>query len=160
MEVETSVLVVGGGSSGAVAAIAAADEGVSSTVVDMNPGLGGTGTFGGINTYWFCRRFGFVDRLMGWLDEIHDRLHIPRPTGVLAHWNVEARVQALREQAERAGVRQVLGALVFGTVVNGNRVRGVVAATAYGPVALLGQVTLDATGDGDVAAWAGAEVVY
>ncbi|MBC7256482.1 MAG: FAD-dependent oxidoreductase, partial [Chloroflexi bacterium] len=45
-------------------------------------------------------------------------------------------------------------------VVNGNRVRGVVAATAYGPVALLGQVTLDATGDGDVAAWAGAEVVY
>ncbi|MBC7239600.1 MAG: FAD-dependent oxidoreductase, partial [Chloroflexi bacterium] len=78
----------------------------------------------------------------------------------MAHWNVEARVQALREQAERAGVHQVLGALVFGTVVNGNRVRGVVAATAYGPVALLGQVTLDATGDGDVAAWAGAEVVY
>ncbi|MEN6478339.1 MAG: FAD-dependent oxidoreductase [Anaerolineales bacterium] len=154
------ILVVGGGSSGAMAAIVAVEEGASAAVVDMNPGLGGTGTYGGINTYWFARRFGFVDRLMGWLDEIHDRLYIRRPQGVMAHWNVEARVQALREQAERAGVKTLLNALAFGAVLEGQHVRGVAAATPYGPVVALGRVVLDATGDADVAAWAGAEATY
>lgn len=154
------VLVVGGGSSGAVAAITAAQEGLRSVVVDMNPGLGGTGTYGGINTYWFARRIGFVDRLMGWLDEIHDRLDLPRPKGVMATWNVEARIAALREKAEEAGAAMLLNALVFGAVVQDQEVRGVVAATSYGPLALLGSVTLDATGDGDVAAWAGAQYLY
>lgn len=157
---ETDVLVVGGGSSGAIAAIAATDEGVTSAVVDMNPGLGGTGTYGGINTYWFGRRIGFVDQNMAWMDEMHDRLQVSRPKGTMAHWNVEARVQALREQSERAGVETLLNALVFGTAMHKEHVRGVALATHFGPVAALGRVTLDATGDADVAAWAGAETVY
>ena len=157
---QADVLVIGGGSSGAVAAIAAAQEGVTAAVVDMNPGLGGTGTYGGINTYWFARRIGFVDQNMSWMDEMHDRLQVRRPEGTMAHWNVEARVQALREQAERTGVATLLDALVFGTIVAGAHVRGAVLATPFGPVAALGRVTLDATGDADVAAWAGADTVY
>ncbi len=157
---EGDVLVVGGGSSGAVAAITAGQEGRRSILVDMNPGLGGTGTYGGINTYWFGRRIGFVDRLMGWLNDMHDRLSLPGAEGVLATWNVEARIHTLREKAEEAGVAILLNGLAFGSIVKGREVCGVVAATAYGPVALLAQVTLDATGDGDIAAWAGAESVY
>ena len=157
---ETDVLVVGGGSSGAIAAIAAADEGATSTVVDMNPGLGGTGTYGGINTYWFGRRIGFVDQNMTWMDEMHDRFQVRRPKGTMAHWNVEARVQALREQTERAGVASLLNALVFGAVVEGVHVRGVALATALWAGSGACRVTLDATGDADVAAWAGAEAVY
>jgi flavin-dependent dehydrogenase len=154
------VLTVGGGSSGAVAAITAGQEGLRSILVDMNPGLGGTGTYGGINTYWFARRIGFVDRLMGWLDDMHERLSLPGPEGVMATWNVEARICALRQKAEEAGVSTLLNALAFGSITRGKEVCGAVAATAYGPVAMLAQVTLDATGDGDVAAWAGAQAVY
>jgi hypothetical protein len=62
----------------------------------------------------------------------------------------------------------VLNALFVGTIIEQQSaessgrtiVRGVVAATRLGPIALLSQVVIDASGDGDVAAFAGAEYVY
>lgn len=157
---DMDVVVVGGGSSGAVAGIVSGQEGMRTVLVDMNPGLGGTGTYGGIYTYWFGQSGGFVERLMDWLGEMHDRLRLPRPEGVLARWNVEARTWALMEQAERAGVELWMNALAIGTIVDGSAVRGVVVATRFGPAALLGRVVIEATGDGDVAAFAGAECAY
>jgi NADPH-dependent 2,4-dienoyl-CoA reductase/sulfur reductase-like enzyme len=154
------VVVVGGGTSGAVSGIIAGQEGMRTVVVDMNPGLGGTATYGGIHDYWFARRIGYVDKLMGWLAKMHDRLRMPRPEGVRAHWNIEARAWALAEEAEAAGVELLLNGYVIASIVEGRAVRGVVVATRWGPVALLSQVTIDATGDGDVAAFAGADCVY
>lgn len=153
------VLVVGGGSSGAIAAIAAAREGVQTTLVDMNPGLGGTGTYGGIDMYWFPRRMGFVSELMDRLDEMHDRLGLRRPEGIMPTWNIEARICVLMDMAEDAGVSMLLNSMVVATIVEGRTVRGVVVATPTGPVAVLGRVVIDATGDGDVAAFAGADCV-
>src|SRR5438270_690280 len=67
----------------------------------------------------------------------------------------------LVREAARVGVSPLWRAVAFGTVVEaGNRVRGVTAATPWGPVAVLAGVTIDATGDGDLAAFAGAEFVY
>jgi hypothetical protein len=162
---DVDAVIVGGGSSGAVAGIQAGLEGLRATIVDMNPGLGGTGTYGGIYTYWFGQRNRYAGTVLGWVNEIHDALGLPRPEGVLARWNVEARIWALAEQAEQAGVELLTNAAVIGAVVEeapgGERVvRGVVVATRYGPVALLGRTVIDATGDGDVAAYAGAEVQY
>ena len=154
------VVVVGGGTSGAVSGIIAGQEGLQTIVVDMNPGLGGTATYGGIYTYWFARRIGYVEHVMGWLDDMHDRLRLPRPSGVLARWNIEAKVWALAEQAGAVGVDLLLNAYVIASIVEGNAVRGVVVATRWGPVALLSQVVIDGTGDGDVAAFAGADNVY
>ena len=45
------VLVAGGGTSGAPAAYVAAKEGMKTMVIDMNPGFGGTGTYGGVQSY-------------------------------------------------------------------------------------------------------------
>jgi len=157
---DADVLVVGGGSSGAVASITTASQGLRTILVDLNPGLGGTGTFGGINTYWFARRIGFVSRLMDWLDEMHDRLRRPRPQGVMAHWNIMARVWALGEKALEKQVSLYTNTCAFDALMDDEQVRGVVAATLYGPIALKAQVTIDATGDGDVAAAAGAPSIY
>jgi ribulose 1,5-bisphosphate synthetase/thiazole synthase len=154
------VVVVGGGTSGAVSGIIAGQEGLRTVIVDMNPGLGGTATYGGIYTYWFARRIGYVEQVMSWLDDMHDRLHLPRPRGVLARWNIEAKVWALAEQADAVGVELLLNAYVIASIVEGNAVRGVVVATRWGPVALLSKVVIDSTGDGDVAAFAGADSVY
>jgi hypothetical protein len=49
---EVDLLVVGGGSSGATAAYAAAQTGKKTMVVDLNPGFGGTGTYAGVQDYW------------------------------------------------------------------------------------------------------------
>jgi len=154
------VLVVGGGSSGATAAVGAAREGAKTILVDMNPGLGGTGTYGGIDLYWFPRRMGFAGELMDRLDAIHSRLRLPLLKGAWLKWNIEARIWALIEMVEEAGVSLLLNSIAFGAVVEGSTVRGVVAATPMGPVAVLGKVVIDATGDGDIAAFAGAECVF
>jgi len=55
-ELSADVLVVGGGTSGATAAITSAREGMSTVLLELNPGLGGTGTLGGVDSYWFGRR--------------------------------------------------------------------------------------------------------
>lgn len=162
---ETDVLVVGGGTSGATAAITAAREGVATALVEMNPGLGGTGTYGGVHSYWFGRRVGFAAKVTEIAVELHHELRQPPPQGAVPRWNIEAKVQALMQAAEDAGVQLYLNAIVTGVVVEETGddqtvVRGVALATREGPVVLLGRVVIDATGDGDVAARAGAEVIY
>ncbi|MGC9346836.1 MAG: FAD-dependent oxidoreductase [Anaerolineae bacterium] len=158
------LVVAGGGTSGAVAGIVAGQEGLRTIVVDMNPGLGGTGTYGGIYTYWFGRQVGFVEHVLDWVGDVQERLHLVRPEGTMARWNIEAKTWALAEQAEAAGVQLLLNACVVAAIVENvagrSSVGGVVVATRWGPMALLCDVVIDATGDGDVAAFAGADHVY
>ncbi len=149
------VLVAGGGTSGATAAITAAQEGMRTVLLEMNPGLGGTGTFGGVDSYWFGRRVGFATRVAQLVDEVDDSLDYEG-----RDWNIEAKQYALLREAERTGVDVFCNTAVVGSVMEENRVRGVVVATRFGPVAVLADVVIDATGDGDVAAFAGAESIY
>lgn len=150
-----SVLVAGGGSSGASASITAAREGMDTVLIDLNPGLGGTGTYGGVDSYWFGRRTGFAAT-------IHDAVKkVQQAIRYKGHkWNIEAKAYALLNEAERAGVETVLGAVTFGAVTAGDRVCGAAAATRWGPLAVTADAVIDATGDGDLAAFAGAPFVY
>ncbi len=151
------VLVVGGGSSGSVAALVAARQGMRTVLVDMNPGLGGTGTFGGIDLLWFPRPIGPFAELYDRISEMQDRLGLPRPQGIMPSYNIAARLWVLMDAADEAGVEMLFNSVAIATIVEGSAVRGVVVATPTGPVAVLGKVMIDATGDGDVAAFAGAE---
>ena len=157
---EVDVLVVGGGSSGAVAGITAAQLGAKTALVDMNPGLGGTGTFGGVDSYWCGYRGGVIPRVISWVNQVNDELGFRHMKGLVPLWKIEVKIHAFLRQAYQAGMDLVLNAKVIGSVVEENRVRGVILATALGPVAVLGKVVIDATGDGDVAAFAGAEYLY
>jgi NADPH-dependent 2,4-dienoyl-CoA reductase/sulfur reductase-like enzyme len=162
------VLVAGGGTSGAIAAMTAARRGMHTVLAEMNPGLGGTGTYGGIHTYWYGRRVGYAAEVMAMVDAMHDRLRHERQSGVLPTWSIEAKLEALLRANVESGVDLALNALMVGAVVEPSsegsggktRVRGVVVATRYGPAALLGEAVIDASGDGDVAAFAGADYVY
>ncbi|CAH1192489.1 Thiamine thiazole synthase [Paenibacillus allorhizoplanae] len=149
------VLVIGGGSSGACASITAGGEGVRTMLVDMNPGLGGTGTFGGVDSYWFGRREGFAAR-------IHDAvLKVQQSIEYKGHkWNIEAKMFALQQEAERNHVDLLMNAFTYAAVMKEKRICGVLVATRWGPAAIYADVVIDATGDGDVAAFAGAEFVY
>jgi len=152
------VLVVGGGTSGATAAITSAREGMHTVLVELNPGLGGTGTLGGVDSYWFGRRVGFCSRVKELVAREHKALNFQEEEW--PRWNIEAKMYALLKEAERAGVEVLFNAVTIGTVAEGNRVRGVIAATKFGVFAVLAKVVIDATGDGDVAAFAGAKYTY
>ncbi|UCE30346.1 MAG: FAD-dependent oxidoreductase, partial [Burkholderiales bacterium] len=73
---------------------------------------------------------------------------------------VEAKAHALAQEAEDAGVEVLWNVVAIGAVMDQDWVCGAVIATRYGPVAVLGQAVIDATGDGDVAAFAGAGSRY
>ena len=157
---EVDVLVAGGGSSGAVAALAAAGEGVTTCVVEMNPGLGGTGTYGGVHSYWVGYKSGYVTKIKKLVNQAQKDLGLAGLKGFIPVWNIDAKAYALEKEFRRAGIKLIYNAIVIGVIMQGNTVCGLVAATRLGPVALLGKITIDASGDGDVAAFAGAQFVY
>ncbi len=153
------VIVVGGGTAGGIACITAGRLGMNTLLVDMNPGLGGTGTYGGIHAYWFGWREGYAGQVTAMVNELHARTRHPLQQGAIPQWNIECKIHALLQAAHEAQVDLLLNALFIGALVEDTMVRGVVIATRYGPTAVLGQVTIDATGDGDIAAFAGAPYV-
>jgi ribulose 1,5-bisphosphate synthetase/thiazole synthase len=154
------VLVIGGGTSGTTAAYAAAKSGANTLLVEAAPGLGGTGTFGGVHSYWFGRRVGFSQQIIQAVEAMHAELGLDPPEGGLLKWNIEGKMHALLRRVLDAGVEVLWGVVTTGTLVEGQQVRGVIVATHLGPAALCAKVIIDATGDGDVAYFAGAPVVY
>ncbi|MCM3443504.1 FAD-dependent oxidoreductase [Metabacillus halosaccharovorans] len=151
----TDVLVVGGGTSGATAAITSAEEGMDTLLLEMNPGLGGTGTLGGVDSYWFGRRLGYSNWITEKVNEVQKRLKYQSPK-----WNIEAKMYALLNEAEQAGVTTYFYTTTIATIMDKNRVRGVVVASKFGTFAVLAETVIDATGDGDIAAFAGADYIY
>lgn len=158
---EAQVLVIGGGTSGASAAIAAGMSDADTLLVDWNFGLGGTGTIGGVDSYWFGRREGFTSEISRLVREEHDSVGL-KWTGVTAEtWNVEAKMFALLNAARNASVQLLLGSVLTEVIVTPEgRVTGALFVTPFEMVEVSCQVMIDATGDGDAAVLAGAEYVY
>lgn len=157
---EVDVLVIGGGTSGATSAYIAGKQGMKTLLVEMNPGLGGTGTFGGVHSYWFGRRVGFSAELSKRVNAVHKRMGHRLAEGVLPKWNIEVKSHTLMADAANAGVEILLNAITIGVLRENDAVCGVVVATRFGVIALKGKIIIDATGDADIAAQAGADVVY
>lgn len=137
------VVVVGGGTGGAPAGIAAARQGAKTLVVEMLHGLGGVGTEGAISSYYWGNRVGFTASI---------------PTG--NRWQIEEKKEWFRRALLDAGAEIWMGAIGCGALTVANEVRGVVVATPFGRGAVLAKVVVDATGNADIAAAAGAECYY
>ena len=142
------VVVIGGGTSGAPAGIAAARKGARTLVVEYQHALGGVGTLGLIGRYHRGYRTGFtaeVDQGVGSVDR---------------GWNVQRKAEWWRRALRKAGADVWLGALGCGAYVVDGRVRGAVVATPEGRGVVAAKVVVDATGNADVAAAAGAPCLY
>ncbi|OPX45110.1 putative thiazole biosynthetic enzyme [Ruminiclostridium hungatei] len=150
------VIVAGGGPAGICAAVAAAREGVSVALVERNGVLGGNMTAGHAGPILGeVAPGGMRDELMGLLGVPHN--HMPGVVG-LAHDAERAR-HALTNFVNDAGVEVYLQSPVSDVIMEDNRVRGVVITGKRGMYALAAEVTVDATGDGDVAFFSGAQSV-
>ncbi len=139
--------------------MASGTSGLQTVLVDVKPGLGGTGTYGGIQAYWFGHRGGFSGQVAGMVNDMHGSTGHPTQRGDIPQWNIECKIHALHEGVMEAGGVPLLNAMFIGTVVEGNNVRGAAVAARYGPLCVLARITIDLTGDGDVAAFAGAPYV-
>ena len=141
---EVDVVIVGGGTSGACAAIGAARYGVDVLVVEYQEGLGGVGTLGLIGRPYHGRKLGFTKEV-----PFCDKEH-----------NTEYKMEWYRKEIRNAGGRIWLRALGCGAYVDRDVVKGAVVVTSMGRGVILADVVIDATGNADVAVAAGAKSMF
>ncbi|OQA39909.1 MAG: soluble pyridine nucleotide transhydrogenase [Chloroflexi bacterium ADurb.Bin325] len=132
---EYEIVVVGGGPAGHAAAIAAGRAGRRVLLIEQAGFIGGNVALG-ITGFWRGYRRGFNQE-----------------------WQKRRRL-AYPEMLNEAGVDIWYHSLAVGAVMQGNAVRGVEVATWLGRGAALGQIVIDASGDGDVCVMAGAKADY
>ena len=185
VHLETDVLVVGGGPSGCAAATSAARLGANVTLVERYGHLGGLATGGLVfwidrMTDWEGTQViaGYADDVLNRMPE--DAVFGPAPElwgstdpAEVAYW--KPRQKAFRDTVtwsptvdpewlkivsidllEEAGAQLVLHSWAVDAIVEDNAVRGVVFESKQGRRAILARVVVDATGDLDVCALAGA----
>ena len=141
------VVVVGGGTSGAPAALASARAGARTLAIEYMDELGGVGTAGMISTYWYGFRNGYT-------------AEVDKALGTKESWNQIQKSEWLRQQILKSGAELWFASFGCGTVTKGNQVVGVVVATPFGRGIVLAGVVVDGTGNADIAAAANANTHY
>ena len=166
---EYDVVVLGGGPAGIAAAVAAARAGRSTLLIERYGFLGGMGTAAGVTN--FCglhaNVHGDIRQVVhGVADDLLAR--IARLGGLNASHTVFGKTwaQAYDTAAYKiaaddlllsAGAQLLFHALAVGVVMASPvRVHALLIETKSGRRAVLGRCFIDASGDGDLAAWAGA----
>lgn len=152
------VIVVGGGTGGAPAAIAAARQGARTLVIEYLHGLGGVGTLGLIGKYYYGYREGFTKEIDQGLAEFGGSGE--GDSGKGEAWNPRLKMEWYRRELRKVGADIWFGVLGCGALVEDGQVKGVVVATPEGRGVVLSKVVIDATGNADIAAAAGATCVY
>ncbi len=146
------IVVVGGGTGGAPAAIAAARNGARVLVLEALHDLGGVGTLGWISYYYHGFRGGFTETITQGLQAMSGQGAAFDP----ASWNALHKGEWFRRQIQEAGGSIWFGALVSGVSKTQARVDGVIVNTPWGRGVVRAGCVIDATGNADAAAAAGA----
>ncbi|MGC8576383.1 MAG: FAD-dependent oxidoreductase [Thermoproteota archaeon] len=153
------VIVAGGGTAGAVAAIAATRNGVRTLVVEQFGFLGGSET-AALVVPMMPNHVRGEPLVKGISQEIQKRLldlgcaAIDRG-GNEGWFNPEALKFVLEDMVLEAGGKILYYTFVEDVIMEGNEVKGVVIVNKSGRQAVFSKIVIDATGDGDVAALAG-----
>lgn len=149
------VIVCGAGPAGICAAVAAARQGAKVALLERYGVPGGNLTCGHVGPILGMVGKGTMrDELMALL-EVPDNDMIGR-VGV-AH-DMQRAKTVLTEFIHHENIEVYLQTMVADALVEDRRITGVVISTKEGLLALEGKVVVDATGDGDVAAFAGCQI--
>ena len=135
------VVIVGGGTAGAPAAIAAARAGAKTLVIEYLNGLGGVGTLGRISQYYHGNRVGFTKEVTA--------------AAGGGSWIPEVKMEWYRREIVKAGGEIWFQSLACGAVVKDHRFVGVVVATPLGRGVIMANTVIDATGNAVIPACAG-----
>ncbi|MGI5924793.1 MAG: FAD-dependent oxidoreductase [Lentisphaeria bacterium] len=159
---EPEVLVAGAGPAGIGAALAAARAGAKTMLLEKTNAIGGMAT-SGMMSHWSGARQ--TPLMLEVIERMRQSKSLPLEFNPLpesdSKWCIshECQKTTLGQMMCEAGVTVQLHTTVADVIMDGNRIQGVITESKSGREAILAQVTIDATGDGDVAARAGAEYI-
>ena len=157
------LIVVGGGTSGAPAALFAARGGLRVLLLEMNDRLGGTATAGGVSTYWFGLRDGATAQIDREVSALCQDLNLPRKACL---WNEndnffpDIKAHVLLKMCLDSGVDVRFGCIACGVKRRMNSIQGIYWAQNGKLNFAEASMTLDCTGDGSVCMFAGADHIY
>lgn len=176
--VTSDVLVVGGGTGGAIAAISAGRQGAKTALIEAGTSLGGMGTGGAIHFYSAGTSGGIQDEVDQRIDELAP-LFVGK-WGVIG-FHPEVKKLVLQQMVEEANVDIFLNTVVTGVLTaegrtgltaeeaeaetaiaiseapeRMNKIQGIIAVDSEGVSVYQAKVFIDSTGDGDIAAMSGA----
>jgi hypothetical protein len=147
---EVDVMVAGGGTAGAPAGIGAARAGAKTLVAEYQAELGGVGTVGLIARYWHGNPCGFTA-------EMDAALGACQPEGPETQdWNVECKQMWYLNELHKAGAAVWFQTATVGARVENGAVTGALLAGPHGFGWVRAGASVDATGNADLAAAAGA----
>lgn len=152
------VIVAGGGPAGVAAAVSAARQGARTALVERFGVLGGMLTSGHVQPI-LGRAEGYTmyDEVVALLQEGHeDAPHVTTRIGDEIGLDLEEAKLRLLQMCLDNGVSVYLQTTVTAPVMDGNRITGLQVCTPAGMETLTAHTVVDATGDGFVAAAAGA----
>ena len=167
--VDSDVLIIGGGAAGVAAAVTAAREGLSVTLVERYGFCGGGAVAGLSGTV--CGLYEATENpssrpkqvVFGFADQFCRRLEamggLADPVLYGKTWVRVHDPQIWRDAADAmlrdAGVRIIFHAVATGVHMDGDRIDGAGIWTKQGPVDARAKLVIDASGDADVVAMAG-----
>ena len=144
---EVDVLVVGAGPAGTAAALSAARQGARTLLIEQSGMAGGVAT-SGLMSHWTgnTAHIGIYGEILARAQDCPDPQVI----------HPEKLRSVLLEMLLEAGVEVQFYTFACEAVLEGSRLAGVITESKAGREAILAQVSVDASGDGDIAARAGA----
>lgn len=173
---ETDVVVIGGGVAGISAAVAAARNGMRVILIEKSAILGGLATLGHVCVYMplddgdghkifggiseellhVCCRYSYNTIPECWKDG-PAKVENPKGKGrYFTTFNIPACVLALDEYMKDEGVETVFDTAFCMPIMDGKTCKGVIVENKSGRTAYLAKMVIDASGDADVFARAGA----
>ena len=154
---KVDVLVLGSGPAGIGAAVAAGREGARTLLVEQTSDVGGVATSGLMSHWTGHTKGGFYEEL---LKRTH---HTYGPNPKLSDKEMEIFIDheslktELLNMLEEAGAEVLLNTMACAPIMHGDLVQGVIIENKSGRQAILSKIVVDCTGDGDIAARAGAK---
>lgn len=164
---ETDVLVIGGGPSGLIAALAAVEDGLNVTLVESRSFVGGNMTIG-LPILGFLGQKGnqiikglpqkFIDRLKA-VNASSEHRPCPLHMSLTLVEPEAVKTVALQMLVEN-NVDVLFYAFCAGVVMDGDELKGVIIESKAGREAILAKTIIDCSGDADVAYRAGVPCEY
>jgi hypothetical protein len=163
------VVVAGGGTSGAAAAISCARAGANTLLIERLGALGGQMNISGPPGFSYAHLFNprYEQVIGGIIEETHHRLL--KEGHALPHLKPDFRAGysfsyvdpdwwglLMFQMMEENGVNLLLHSLAVDVMKQSNAVTGVIVENTSGRQAVFGKVTIDCTGEGDISVRAGA----